>query len=303
MSLPDPMQIPDDFRCGYVALIGKPNVGKSTLLNALMGQKLSIVTRKPQTTRHRILGIRSDEKRQIIFLDTPGIIQPRYKLQESMMHEVRGAIRDADVTIFMADATQDEPDTFSLKHLGEKRAILAINKMDLIRKEDVIPLVNAYVETRDFDEVIPISALNGENIDLLMEQIDTRLPMGPPFYPPDMISEHPERFFVSEIVREKILEQYQQEIPYSVQVNVISHEERLEEEGKDLIHADIVVERGSQKGILIGKGGKALKRLGTAARKDIEDFLGRPVFLKLHVKVRENWRERESFLRSYGYRT
>jgi len=303
MTSSTPLQIPDGYRSGYVALIGKPNVGKSTLLNALMGRKLSIVTHKPQTTRHRVLGILSDEERQIIFLDTPGIIRPRYKLQESMMHAVRGAVRDADVTIFMADATQGVPDTLSLEQIENKEAILAINKMDLIEQEQAIPLVSAYAETRAFEEIIPISALEGDNLDLLMQEIDKRLPEGPPFYPPDMISEHPERFFVAEMVREKILQQYQEEIPYSVQVNVISHKARPDSDDKDLIHADIVVSRKSQKGILIGKGGRALKGVGTAARKDIEAFLGRPVFLKLHVKVRENWRDRSSFLRSYGYRT
>jgi len=303
MSSAEPLQVPENFRSGYVALVGKPNVGKSTLLNALLGRKLSIVTHKPQTTRHRILGILSDEERQIIFLDTPGIIKPRYRLQESMMHAVRGAVRDADLTIFMADATQDTPDTLSLEQIQNKQAILVINKMDLIKQKEAIPLVTAYTETRAFEDVIPISALEGDNLDLLMEEIDKRLPLGPPFYPPDMISEHPERFFISEIVREKILQQYQEEIPYSVQVNVISHEARPDSDDKDLIHADIVVSRKSQKGILIGKGGQALKGVGTAARKDIETFLGRPVFLKLHVKVRENWRDQPGYLRSYGYRT
>lgn len=295
-----PLDVPEGHRSGYVALIGKPNVGKSTLMNALVGRKLSIVTRKPQTTRHRVLGILSAEHYQIIFLDTPGIIKPRYGLHRSMMHSVTDAIADADLLVFMADATQDRPDEFSLEFVRDRPALLAINKMDLVRKEDVLPVVEAYVNIRSFDEVIPISAVSGFNLDLLLDQIVARMPPGPPFYPKEMISEHPERFFTAEIIREKIFEQYRDEIPYSVQVNVIQFEERDDE--KDFIGAEIVVERNAQKGILIGKGGKALKRLGTTARQDIERFLDRPVYLDLHVKVREGWRDNSTFLRSYGYR-
>lgn len=300
---PNPLNldaIPPDHRSGYVALVGKPNVGKSTLLNALLGRKLSIVTPKAQTTRHRILGIYSDDATQIIFLDTPGIIQPRYKLQEVMMHAVSDAVADADLLVFMGDATQDRPDTFSLEHIGNRPALLALNKIDLIRQEEALPLVEQYVVLRAFEEVIPISALKGFNLDVLMAEIKKRLPLGPPFYPKDMISEHPERFFVAEIIREKVFQHYRQEVPYSVAVNLTSYEERPE--GKDLIDAEIVVERDSQKGILIGKGGKALKRIGTEARKDIEAFLGKSVYLKLFVKVRSDWRNRDTLLRSYGYR-
>ncbi len=292
--------IPEDHRSGYVALIGKPNVGKSTLLNALLGRKLSIVTPKAQTTRHRVLGIYSDEAMQIIFLDTPGIIKPRYKLQEAMMHAVSGAVADADLLVFLADARQDAPDTLSLEQAGQRPAILAINKIDLIRQEDALPLVEQYLALRAFEAVIPISALDGFNLDVLMAEVQARLPLGPPFYPKDMISEHPERFFVAEIIREKVFEHYKQEIPYSAAVNIANYEDRPE--GKDLIEAEIVVERDTQKGILIGKGGRALKRVGMAARKDIEAFLGKPVFLKLFVKVRSDWRNRDVLLRSYGYR-
>ena len=292
--------IPQDHRSGYVTLMGKPNVGKSTLLNALLGRKLSIVTPKAQTTRHRVLGIYSDETMQIIFLDTPGIIKPRYKLQEAMMHAVSGAVADADLLVFMADARQHAPDTLSLEQAGGRPALLAVNKIDLIRQEDARPLVEQYLALRAFEAVIPISALNGFNLDALMTEIQARLPLGPPFYPKDMISEHPERFFVAEIIREKVFEQYKQEIPYSAAVNVANYEARPD--GKDLIEAEIVVERETQKGILIGKGGRALKRVGTAAREDIETFLGKPVFLKLFVKVRSDWRNRDVFLRSYGYR-
>lgn len=298
-QITDPEDIQENHKSGYVALIGKPNVGKSTLMNRLMGRKLSIVTAKPQTTRHRILGILSDEAYQVIFLDTPGIIKPRYRLQEAMMGSVQRAMIDADILCFMADATQDHPDTLSLEEIGDRPALLLVNKMDLIPREQALPLVEAYTALRDFDEVIPISAITGFNLDRLMEEIIERLPPGPPFYPKDMISEHPERFFVAEMIREKIFEHYREEIPYSTQVNIAHYEERPG--GKDLIEAEIVVERDTQKAILIGHRGSALKKIGTSARKDIETFLDRPVYLKLFVKVRKDWRNRDTFLRSYGY--
>lgn len=296
-----PTDIPEGHRSGYVALIGKPNVGKSTLMNALIGRKLSIVTRKPQTTRHRVLGILSTEEMQIIFLDTPGIIKPRYRLHESMMHNVVDAVADADILLFMADAKQSDPDEFSLDVIRERNALLIINKMDLIRQEDALPLVDAYTSLRGFDAVVPISAQTGHNLDVLLTEIRNRLPIGPPFYPKDVVSEHPERFFVAEIIREKVFDLYREEIPYSAQVNVVNFEERKGE--KDLISAEIVVERDTQKGIIIGKGGSALKKVGIAARADIEAFLERPVYLDLHVKVREDWRNKPTYLRSYGFRS
>ena len=300
-TLPDFEPIPEGHKSGYVALIGKPNVGKSTLMNALVGQKLSIVTRKPQTTRHRVLALLSDDDYQVVFLDTPGIIKPRYGLQSAMMKTVKGAVRDADLLLFMVDATVDRPDTMSLEYAGDRPAMLLINKMDLIAQEEALPLVEAYTEMRAFEEVIPISALQGDNLDVVKEQILERLPEGPPFYPKDLISEHPERFFVAEIIREKVLQQYHQEIPYSVQVNIVDYEER--EKGKDFIDAEIVVNSNSHKGIIIGKGGRALKRLGKAARHDIEEFTGQPVYLQLHVKVRSGWRDKDSYLRSFGYQS
>lgn len=291
---------PEGHRSGYVALIGKPNVGKSTLMNALVGRKLSIVTAKPQTTRHRILGVLSADDYQVIFLDTPGIIKPRYRLQEAMMHAVDEAVGEADVLVFMADASRDEPDTFSLERVADRPVLLILNKMDLIQKEKALPLVHAYTELRAFEAVVPISAATGYNLDVLLSEIVERLPPGPPFYPKDMVSEHPERFFVAEIIREKIFEQFREEIPYSTQVNIVTYEERSG--GKDFIDAEIVVERDTQKGILIGKGGSALKKIGSDARKDIEVFVDHPVYLQLHVKVRAGWRDRDGFLRSYGYR-
>jgi GTPase len=297
---PTPFTIPEGFRSGYAAIIGKPNVGKSTLMNALVGRKLSIVTNKPQTTRNRVVGILTGDDFQVVFLDTPGIIEPRYKLHQSMMHDVRESVTDADLVVFMTDASLGRVDELSLASAGNSPAILVINKIDLVRQEEALPLVDAYLKERAFEAVIPISATKGFNLDAVREAIVSRIPEGPPFYPPDQISEHPERFFVAEIIREKLFEQLREEVPYSTQVNIVLYEEREAE--KDLIDAEIVVERESQKGIVIGKKGDALKRVGTAARKDIEEFTGRPVFLRLFVKVREDWRNRDQHLRSFGYR-
>ena len=294
--------IPEDHQSGYVAIVGKPNVGKSTLMNAMLGQKLSIVTRKPQTTRHRIIGIHSGPGHQVIFLDTPGIIDPRYGLHEAMMGQVKGAIRDADLLLFLHEATQEEPDTESLQQIGDTPAFLVLTKMDLIPQDEALPLVESYTELRAFDEVVPTSALNGRNIDTLLDLVVDPLPEGPPFYPKEMISEHPERFFVAEIIREKAFQHYHEELPYSIQVNIVQYEERPGPQ-KDYIDAEIVVMSESHKGIIIGEGGKAIKRVGTEAREDIEDFVRSPVYLNLHVKVQENWRDREQLLRSYGYRS
>jgi len=303
METPSPFfdDLPEGHRSGYVALIGKPNVGKSTLMNAMVGQKLSIVTRKPQTTRNRVIGIHSRDDHQIIFLDTPGIIKPQYRLHEAMMGQVESAVRDADLLLFLHDATKGSPDTFSLEQAEDRPAFLVLTKMDLIPNEQALPLVESYTDIRGFDEVVPTSAVKGTNVDTLLDLIVDRLPEGHPFYPKEMVSEHPERFFVAEIIREKAFQQYHEEIPYSLQVNIVEYEERTGE--KDFIDAEIVVNRKSHKGILIGKGGRALKRLGTAARKDIEAFVQSPVYLQLHVKVRKDWRDQDSYLRSFGYRS
>lgn len=294
--------IPDDHKSGYVAIVGKPNVGKSTLMNALLGAKLSIVTRKPQTTRHQVIGIHSGPGHQVIFLDTPGIIEPRYSLHDAMMGQVQGAIRDADLLLFLHEATQEQPDTQSLEQIGDTPAFLVLTKMDLVSQDQGLPLVESYTDMRAFDEVIPTSALDGTNLDTLIDLVIDALPEGPPFYPKEMISEHPERFFVAEIVREKAYQHYHQELPYSIQVNIVTYEERPADQ-KDYIDAEIVVMSESHKGIVIGEGGQALKRVGTEARKDIEDFVDSPVYLNLHVKVKKDWRDREALLRSYGYRS
>ena len=304
MEEPEPFfeDVPENHKSGYVAIVGKPNVGKSTLMNTMLGQKLSIVTRKPQTTRHRIIGIHSSPDHQVIFLDTPGIIDPRYGLHEAMMGQVKGAIRDADLLLFLHESTQPEPDTESLKQIGDTPAFLVLTKMDLVPEDEALPLVDSYTDRRAFDEVVPTSALTGRNVDTLLDLVVDELPEGPPFYPKDMISEHPERFFVAEIIREKAFQQYHEELPYSIQVNIVQYEERPGPQ-KDYIDAEIVVMSESHKGIIIGEGGKAIKTVGTEARADIEEFVRSPVYLNLHVKVQEDWRDREQLLRSYGYRS
>ncbi len=291
---------PPHHKTGYVAIIGKPNVGKSTLINALMGHKMSIVTRKPQTTRHRVLSVLSSDEYQIIILDTPGILEPRYRLHEAMMNSVHRSIADADLLIYITDTKSAQPDGHHLSLLNDKKSLLLINKIDLINERDALPIAEAYMQKHPFEEIIPISALKRRNLDTLLRIMVDYMPEGPPLYPKDMLSEHPSRFFVSEIIREKIFELFSNEIPYSTQVNIIQYKEG-EGSQKDVIDAEIVVDKKSQKGILIGRKGQALKKVGEIARGDIEEFVGRPVYLKLHVKVREDWRNSNGLLDSYGY--
>jgi GTP-binding protein Era len=219
-----------------------------------------------------------------------------------MMHTVDFALEEADLLLFMVDASKKSKGEYVIERIGDRPALLVLNKMDLIRQEDALSLVESYINQRSFDAVIPVSAKKGRNLNVLMSEIKARIPEGPPYYPPDMISEYPERFFVAELIRERIFEMYREEIPYSTQVNIVAYEERTDGR-KDLIDAEIVVERPTQKSIIIGKKGEGIKRIGTTARKEIEAWLGRPVFLRLFVKVRENWRNQDGFLRSYGYQT
>jgi GTPase len=307
--------ISDRFRCGYVSIIGEPNVGKSTLMNGLLKQKISIVTAKPQTTRHRILGICSTDAYQVVFLDTPGIITPTYLLQETMMRSVSSAIEDADLLLFMIDAThQNVPPGISTRGnpapvrsqevLGQLQALstpvyLVINKVDVVRKDSILPIIDSYTTTYRFKEVFPISALTRDGTEILLKAIVNELPEHPPFFPLDVVSEQNERFFVGEIIREQIFLQCREEIPYSTMVEVVEFKER--EEGKWFINADIYVERESQKGIVIGKRGATLKEIGLRARQGIERFLQHPVFLELRVKVRRDWREDEQWLSRFGY--
>lgn len=292
------------FKAGYIAVVGEPNVGKSTLMNALLQQKISIVTRKPQTTRQRVLGILSRDDAQIIFLDTPGLMTPKYLLHERMLQFADMALRDADLILVLTEVRRgtELPPAVS-KHVlhkySAKPLYLVINKVDTIDRREVLPMIDTFAKQGIFREIIPISALKNENLDDLITTIVRDLPEHEPFYPTDIVSAHPERFFVAELVREKIVERFRDEIPYSTAVMIREFKER--EEGKTYIAADIIVERDSQKGIIIGKHGEALKQIGRAARKEIELFLGRPVFLELFVKVGEQWRQKEQWLKRLGY--
>jgi len=314
------MSIHPRFRCGYVAIVGEPNVGKSTLMNGLLGQKISIVTKKPQTTRHKILGILSTEELQAIFLDTPGIIHPRYALHTAMMESASAAVGDADVVLFMIDAirpgldresTEDET-LARLKETG-KPIYLVINKVDIVEKTVLLPMIERYAKKFPFKEIFPISALKLDGTGELLRLLARDLPEHPPLYPTDILSEQHQRFFVAEIIREKIFILCQEEVPYSSTVDIVEFKERGDEipeserlkkkrPTKWFISADIYVERDSQKGILIGKKGSMLKEIGALARRDIDRFLDHPVFLELHVKVREKWREDEQWLQRLGYK-
>ncbi|NWG26954.1 MAG: GTPase Era, partial [Ignavibacteriaceae bacterium] len=294
-------------RTGYVAILGLPNSGKSTLLNALLGQKLSITTAKPQTTRKKILGILTEENYQIIFLDTPGILSPSYLLQEKMMEEVEASLDDADVIILIIDVKEDSRAEKLLVQefvkekviKSKKPKLLTLNKVDLITQPKVNELIKHFEQQKFFEEIIPISATLNFNIQRVREEIIRFLPEGPKLFPDDQLTDENERFFVSEIIREKILEIYRDEVPYSCEVLIVDFKER--EEGKNFISAEIVVEKDSQKAIIIGKGGTAIKKLGEVSRKSIEDFLQRDVFLELRVKVRKKWRSDENLLKSFGY--
>ncbi len=294
------------FKAGYVAIVGRPNVGKSTLINNFLRFKLSIVTPKPQTTRHRILGILNGENYQIIFLDTPGIMEKaKYNLHKWMIRRAIEAMEEADLVLFMVEPKQPtEGDLKILEAIKErnKKTILVINKIDQVPRLEVLPVIDAYAKLYDFADVVPISALKLINTDELLNVIIENLPESEPFYPPDMLTDRPERFFVAEIIREKVFQLYGEEIPYSTAVEIeIFREQDPEHGGKDYIRAVIYVERDSQKAILIGRNGQALKRVGVRARQEIEEFLGRPVYLELWVKVKPKWRKNEAFLKEIGY--
>ena len=291
------------MKSGYVSIVGEPNVGKSTLLNAILGEKLSIVTPKPQTTRNRITGILTTDEYQIIFLDTPGLLKPRYKLQEYMQEAVRGAVNDADVILYMIDVSRpprgrNERDILKMLRESGKVVILVMNKIDLISRPMLLPMIASYRDKMDFAEIVPVSALKNDGVDILIRVIVKYLPEGPQLYPEDQISDMPVRFFVAETIREKVFLLTKQEIPYASSVLV---EELKEGEAPIYIRATIYVEKESQKGIIIGKGGGMLKRIGTEARREIETFLGSSVYLDLWVKVKEKWRRNPRDLRELGY--
>ena len=287
-------------KSGYVAIIGKPNAGKSTLMNNILGAKISITTHKAQTTRHQIVGIFSDENSQIVFLDTPGVISPKYELQKAMMKSVERARSDADIILFIHDPLDKHPtdDVVNMIKSINKPVYLVVNKMDAANQEKAEKSVAELEAKMKIRSVHYISATMGTGVAELLDDIKTGLLPGPPFYPKEDLSEHPVRFFVSELIREQIFLQFHQEIPYSCTVEVVSYDADVD---IDRIHADIIVNQKSQKGMLIGKGGSAIKELGIEARKSIEEFIGKQVYLELHVKVREKWREKEGWVRNLGY--
>lgn len=296
--------INENHKSGFVAIVGRPNVGKSTLLNRIVRQKIAIMSDKAQTTRNKIQGIYTTEDAQIVFIDTPGIHKPKTKLGDFMVETAYSALREVDSILFMvsADQPRGKGDDFIIEHLKEAKApvSLVINKIDTVRKDDLLPIIDDYKEQFDFKEIFPISATEGSNVERFLETLTEDMPEGPQFFPADQVTDHPEYFIVAELIREKVLELTEQEVPHSVAV--VTESMKREDGDKIHIQATIIVERDSQKGIIIGKGGKMLKNIGTKARKDIENMLGDKVFLELWVKVQKNWRDKRTDLLNYGYK-
>ncbi|MYA56776.1 GTPase Era [Candidatus Poribacteria bacterium] len=295
-----------NFKSGYVSIIGAPNVGKSTLLNTILGQKLAIVTPKPQTTRNQIRGIVTTDAHQIIFVDTPGLMNPKYRLQSEMVKTAYGALGDADVVLFVIDVARPDPeieDTI-LRRLKRVNAtvILVLNKVDLVAKPTLLPMFEDYNQRYAFAHIIPISALTSDGVPRLLEEIETYLPLGPRYFPEDQLSDLPERFFIAETVREKIMLMTQREIPYASAVIVEEFERRQTKKSDEIIYIRAIVyaERQTQKQIIIGKGGKLIKRVGELARIDIEKFLDTRVFLEIYVTVKANWRKDPRKLKELG---
>jgi GTPase len=288
------------FKSGFVSIVGKPNVGKSSLMNRLVGENLSIITAKAQTTRHRIMGILNGEDYQIVYSDTPGILEPRYSLHEAMMSYVKVSLEDADVILLVVELHDKfEEDLFERFSKMEKPIVLLINKVDLAKGSQVDDKIEYWKHSlKNIREIIPVSAKSGLNIDKILNKMKDYLPAHPPFFPQDEFTDRSERFFASEILREKIFLNYGEEIPYSCEVAINSFKD---EQDIIRISAEIYVERDTQKGIVIGKGGSSLKKVGTDARKDMEAFFGKKIFLETHVKVAGNWRKEKNRLRQFGY--
>lgn len=292
------------FKSGFISILGRPNVGKSTLFNRILGEKIAIVTEKPQTTRNRILGIKNVEGAQLIFLDTPGLHEGGTELNRRMVKTALTTGRDSDVLLFLTEATSPplEEDRQMLERLKVSKGIpfLVINKIDLVKKETLLPLIDQYQRLFPFEKIIPLSALQGDGIEILIEEIVRVLPEAPPYFPEDMLTDQTERFIVSEIIREKVILHSYQEIPYATAVIIESFKE-FAEKNLVVIQATIYVEKESQKKILIGKGGQKLKKIGELSRKEIEAFLEKKVFLELWVKVEKNWTRNPKVLDSLGY--
>ncbi|MEN1970681.1 GTPase Era [Lentibacillus sp. N15] len=294
----------NNFKSGFIAIIGRPNVGKSTFMNRVIGQKIAIMSDKAQTTRNKIQGVLTEEDAQIVFIDTPGIHKPKHRLGDFMVQIAENTLNEVDAVLFMINAKEGygRGDQYILDRLQQvkKPVFLIINKMDLIPKEDLFPLIDLYRGKYEFEEIIPISALEGNNVAHLLGVIKTHLPAGPQYYPTDQVTDHPERFIIGELIREKVLQLTREEIPHSIAVVIENIEKR--ESNAIFIQATVITERKSQKGILIGKQGKMLKEIGKRARADIEALLGTRVYLELWIKVQDNWRNRQSQLRDLGFR-
>lgn len=293
-----------EHKSGFVAIIGRPNVGKSTLLNRIVGQKIAIMSDKAQTTRNKIQGVYTTPDTQIVFIDTPGIHKPRHRLGDFMVETAYSALREVDVTLFMisADQKRGKGDDFIIERLkkSEVPVFLIVNKIDKVHPDALLETIQDYSSQMDFAEVVPISATEGNNFETLMNVLVEQMPEGPQYFPEDQITDHPEYFIVSELVREKVLLLTRDEVPHSVAVVVDSM--KRNENDKVHIQATIIIERDSQKGIIIGKGGKMLKVIGTKARQDIERLLGDKVYLELWVKVQKDWRDKQTYLKDFGYR-
>lgn len=291
------------FKSGFVAVIGRPNVGKSTLVNSLIGQKVAIMSDKPQTTRNKILCVLSNEDAQILFIDTPGIHKPKHKLGEYMVRTAEATLKEVDVILFVVDATEKKGpgEAYILERLSQVSTpvILVVNKIDTLSKQALLPVIDQYTGERDFAAVVPVSALEKTNLTVLVEEIKRHLEPGPQYYPEDMITDQPERLVIAEMIREKVLHHTREEIPHAIAVDI---EEITTRPNDDLyVRAVIYVERDSQKGIVIGAGGQLLKEIGRQARGDIQNLLGSKIYLDLWVKVKKDWRNREGILRSFGY--
>ncbi|MBM7651674.1 GTPase Era [Neobacillus cucumis] len=292
------------YKSGFISIIGRPNVGKSTFLNRVIGQKIAIMSDKPQTTRNKVQGVLSLNDAQMIFIDTPGIHKPKHKLGDFMMKVAQNTLKEVDLVLFMVNAEEGfgRGEEFILEKFQTVNTpiFLVINKIDQIHPDELLPIIDSYKEKYDFKEIVPISALEGNNVERLLDQIKAFLPEGPQYYPADQVTDHPERFIITELIREKALHLTREEIPHSLAV-VLDKMER--QPNKDVIHvmATVIVERDSQKGIIIGKQGSMLKEIGKRARVDIENLLGSKVFLELWVKVQKDWRNKMSQLRDYGF--
>ena len=294
-----------NYKSGYIAIIGQPNVGKSTLMNNLLDVKLSITSPRPQTTRRRVMGILNKDDLQIVFLDTPGILTPKYGLQREMMNYVNIAISDADLLLYLIDGTMNKDKIFEdvekLSNINptKKPVVLAINKIDLLSKSTLLPLMEKTNAIYPFESMIPISAKKQDGLNELVEFFYKFMPLHPPYYDPEMLTDQPERFFVAELIREQVFFQFQKEIPYSIEVAITEFKER--KKAKDYICCEIYVERDSQKAIVIGKKAEALKKLSLNSRKEIEKFLDAEIYLELIVKVKKNWRQDDRMLKQFGY--